>query len=249
MNNANCAGTLVGDQLVFTAGAGDCELIPESDGTHLIYDTSIEWEEGVSNGVISRVNTIKIDFQCILKTKYSVSLKTGIKPMLSMVDVDLGSAEGTFELALGLWEDNTFSSPLPSDAVINVPDNLYVAALLNDAGAFVTSLETCWATPSDDPEDTTKYEFIVNGCPDANEDSETLSIISNGQAAAASFSLASFQFNDDANAQIYIHCQIHVCDPNAEQCEPQCNARKRRGADEKQLVQNTVGPIRVTKSD
>ena len=147
MNNANCAGTIVGDQLVFTAGAGDCELIPDADGTHLIYDTSIEWEEGVSNGIITRVNTIKVDFQCMLKTKYSVSLETGISPMLSMVDVDLGSTEGIFELALGLWEDNTFSSPLPSDTVINVPDNLYVAAVLNDAGAFVTSLETCWATP------------------------------------------------------------------------------------------------------
>ena len=31
--------------------------------------------------------------------------------------------------------------------MINVPDNLYVAAVLNDGGAFVTSLETCWATP------------------------------------------------------------------------------------------------------
>ena len=62
---------------------------------------------------------------------------------------------------------------------------------------------------SNDPADSTKYEFIVNGCPDANEDSETLSIISNGQAAAASFSLASFQFNNDADAEIYIHCQVN----------------------------------------
>ena len=62
---------------------------------------------------------------------------------------------------------------------------------------------------SNDPADSTKYEFIVNGCPDANEDSDTLSIISNGQAAAASFSLASFQFNNDADAEIYIHCQVN----------------------------------------
>ena len=49
----------------------------------------------------------------------------------------------------------------------------------------------------------------MNGCPDADEDSETLAIISNGQAAAASFSLASFQFNNDADAEIYIHCQVN----------------------------------------
>ena len=147
MNNANCAGTVVGDQLVFTAGAGDCDVVPTSDGTQLIYDTSITWEEGVANAIISRVNTIKIDFQCTLKTKYTLSLETGIIPMLSMVDVDLGSTEGTFELALGLWEDNTFSAPLASDAVINVPDDLFVAAVLNNGGAFVTALETCWATP------------------------------------------------------------------------------------------------------
>ena len=50
----------------------------------------------------------------------------------------------------------------------------------------------------------------MNGCPDADEDSETLTIISNGQAAAASFSLASFQFNNDADAEIYIHCQVNT---------------------------------------
>ena len=157
MNNVNCAGNVVGDQLVFTVGAGDCDVVPTSDGTQLTYDTSIEWEEGVANAIISRVNTIKVDFQCILKTKYTVylvygilytfSLETGITPMLSMVNVDLGSTEGIFELALGLWEDNTFSAPLPSDAIINVPDDLFVAAVLDDAGTFVTALDTCWATP------------------------------------------------------------------------------------------------------
>ena len=53
------------------------------------------------------------------------------------------------------------------------------------------------------------YEFIIGGCPNPDEpDADSLQIISNGQAAAASFSLASFMFHEDLDAEIYLHCEV-----------------------------------------
>ena len=54
------------------------------------------------------------------------------------------------------------------------------------------------------------YEFIIEGCPNPDEpDADSLQIIANGQAAAASFSLASFMFHEDLDAEIYLHCQVN----------------------------------------
>ena len=54
------------------------------------------------------------------------------------------------------------------------------------------------------------YEFIIKGCPNPDEpDADSLQIIANGQAAAASFSLASFIFYEDLDAEIYLHCQVN----------------------------------------
>ena len=56
------------------------------------------------------------------------------------------------------------------------------------------------------------YEFIIGGCPNPDEpDADSLQIIANGQAAAASFSLASFMFHEDLDAEIYLHCEVNHC--------------------------------------
>ena len=66
---------------------------------------------------------------------------------------------------------------------------------------------------SKEPENDMNYEFIIEGCPNPDEpDADSLQIIANGQAAAASFSLASFIFYEDLDAEIYLHCQVnHRC--------------------------------------
>ena len=83
-----------------------------------------------------------------MEIKYTKSLDNGFAPMLAMTDVQLDYAKGVFNLAMGLWEDETFSTPLASDAIINVPEPFYVAIVLGNGGEnLVTSMERCWATP------------------------------------------------------------------------------------------------------
>merc|ERR1719220_2445257 len=101
---------------------------------------------------------VKIDFECELQTFYSLSSQ-GVVPLISQVEVDLGREDGTVDLALGLWDSDDFTTPLAEDAVIEIPENLYVAAIAQNAGNLNTILDNCWATPSSDPLDVSRYEF------------------------------------------------------------------------------------------
>ena len=68
--------------------------------------------------------------------------------MLAMTDVQLEFATGEFQFGMGLWTDETFSTPLASDAVINVPEPLYVGMIFENGGEnLLMTMERCWATP------------------------------------------------------------------------------------------------------
>ena len=65
----------------------------------------------------------------------------------------------------------------------------------------------------------TKYVF---------KDSDNINIIENGSTKQARFSFASFEFVGDNSGQLYAHCNVNLCDPNNETCEPSCGAGRRR---------------------
>ena len=147
MEVKGCKGQAKGDQLVFSTADTNCQLSPVATGTHLVYKSAVKWEEGDSNAVITRIIEKQVDFECLLEKQYTLTLENGFKPLLTDVIVDAGEKAGKFELAFGLWKDNTFATPLPSNAIINVPENLFVATVLTDPGSFVTTIKSCWATP------------------------------------------------------------------------------------------------------
>ena len=60
------------------------------------------------------------------------------------------------------------------------------------------------------------------------KDSDNINIIENGSTKQARFSFASFEFVGDNSGQLYAHCNVNLCDPNNETCEPSCGAGRRR---------------------
>jgi len=101
-------------------------------------------------------------------------------------------------------------------------------------------LKRCWATPTSSPTDETEYAFIDNFCGDDNELNvyETLIVHANGDAAQSSFSLDSFTFTEQTGS-IFLHCEVHICDSDAETCTPTCGGggRRRRSAEANSVVQ------------
>lgn len=227
-SDESCTGTVVGDYLLFES-SDDCPLSSVTTDTHIIHSGSINWVDGHRGAVITRQRTVNVDFECTFQTAFTLSTN-GIDAVLTTIELDLGSEQGMVDLTLGLWETNKFDAPLSSTAVVEVPDFVHVAAILESDGPMVTIMQNCWATAGDDVNDKTRFQFITDGCGDENElDAETLVIYSTGVSSHSAFSIQSFQFHH-SDTEVFFHCQVTLCDPALENCTPSCssNARKRR---------------------
>ena len=113
----------------------------------MFYKSAVNWEAGKANSIITRSRMIRVDFECVFETAYSLSLDNGITPLLEKAEVDIGLVEGKIDVALGLWETDAYQKPLPADAEISVPEKLHVAAVIDEQAAFNVAIHTCWATP------------------------------------------------------------------------------------------------------
>ena len=88
-------------------------------------------------------------------------------------------------------------------------------------------LMDCWATPTNDIDDTTRFDLSNEGCP--SEDWIELK-----NASCISFPL--FGFANALDDNLYVHCEIYICtDSDSDECETStCPAssgsRKRRHA-------------------
>ena len=105
-----------------------------------------------------------------------------------------------------------------------------------DLSHFLNNLLTF----SENPGDINSYTFISDFC--SNEEKENLEIFVRGQSSG--FGLASFIFTDRPESTIFLHCELHACDPTEQSCETHCNTRKRRQVSEN-LVSIRVGPVKI----
>ena len=73
MGNENCVGLEMNDTLIFSPAPENCEIIPRPNGTHIVIGSSITWEQGAANSVITRRNMIEIEWECAIATQYLLS--------------------------------------------------------------------------------------------------------------------------------------------------------------------------------
>ena len=145
-SDVSCTGSEYGDYVVFV-NSDQCPIPSTKLDQTLVYSGSINWVDGEAdpNSVIVRSRSVKVDFSCVFETSFMLSTANGVTPLIAKKEIDLGVEEGKVDLNLGLWESSAFVTPLASDAVIEVPDKLYVGVVLE--GAFNSVMENCWATP------------------------------------------------------------------------------------------------------
>ncbi|KAI8504830.1 hypothetical protein Bbelb_169390 [Branchiostoma belcheri] len=142
-------------------------------------------------------------------------------------------------------------STIPS---ITLEDNLYVGLNLQGVNhsELVLRLRNCWATPSNNADDTIQYPIATDGC--ANAEDGTVYIMENAQSKQARFRVQMFRFA--SHPRVYLHCTISVCDqvsPGA--CAPTCSTRSGRrwlpSSDTEEAAgreRRAVGDTRVTIS-
>ena len=68
---------------------------------------------------------------------------------LTHIEFDIGTTLGKFDIEMGLYADDSFTTPVVSGFTFNVPDPINIAIKLDtDDNDIKMQLKSCWATPS-----------------------------------------------------------------------------------------------------
>lgn len=77
-----------------------------------------------------------------------VSLLAGVSPHVTSIDVNIATQESTFGVTMGVWTDDTFTTLVADDFVVQVPETIFISAALSDGETgLIIQGRKCWATP------------------------------------------------------------------------------------------------------
>ncbi|XP_045925641.1 alpha-tectorin-like [Micropterus dolomieu] len=224
LRDDSCNGTLRDGRLVFHFNNDDqlCGTVLRSNGTHFIYENTIQGEVDLHEGQISRQRSILLSFCCEYPLAQALSMDVGINPVESIVRKKLPSGHGQYHMRMIPYQDAGFRFPLTSDRNIEmeIDQRLYVEVRTEgvDERQISTVLDSCWATPVNIASYPVRWDLISAQCP--NQADGTVELVQNGISTVAQFSFRMFSFTNFTS--IYLHCQVHLCLLRHNNCSAHC---------------------------
>uniref|UniRef100_A0A3B3CSU8 Alpha-tectorin-like n=1 Tax=Oryzias melastigma TaxID=30732 RepID=A0A3B3CSU8_ORYME len=255
LRDDSCKGTLQDGRLVFHFNNDDqlCGTVLMSNGTHFIYENSVQGDVDPHDGIISREQSIHLLFNCVYPLAQALSMDVGINPLESIVNKRLPSGEGHYSLRMIPYEDPNFQSPLNRNRNLEMEINqrLYIEVLTEgvDERQISTILDSCWATPFNDANYPVRWDLINHECP--NQADGTVELVQNGISTAARFSFKMFTFTNYSS--IYLHCQVHLCLLRHSNCTAHCypghHTRVARDVRHHDTAAITIGPLHTAPGE
>ncbi|XP_053273742.1 uromodulin [Pleuronectes platessa] len=241
----NCSWVRMHNDVVWyevDAQAGACGNTLTTNRTHAIYSNSLYlYRENVS---FSR--PVSFPFSCVYPLDTDTSMNVAIRPVLPFA-VGLSGLGSKARASMSLFRTSSFTQPYPSGLImLPVGSHLHVgvSVLVRDP-SFVVVLENCYASDSSNSNDTARYFFIQNKCPN---DRQQVEVIESGSSRQACFS-ALFLLIHGEYSDIYLHCSLSLCDQRSSRCAPSCRRRTSRSVSSSApLKPLTIGPISWYKS-
>ncbi|CAH1233662.1 UMOD [Branchiostoma lanceolatum] len=202
-----------------------CGTEQKQVGDHIVFTNTIS-SRIPSGAQFWRGKLLAVNVTCRYPVDLSVSLTSGINPVVTTETFTV-EGSGELEVTMGLFQSPTFSTAYSTTPSITLEDNLYVGLNLQGVGhsELVLRLRNCWATPTNNAEDPTRYPITTDGCP--NTEDGTIYIIENAQSKQARFRVQMFRFA--SQPRVYLHCTISVCDQvSPAACAPTCATQNGR---------------------
>ncbi|XP_043940286.1 uromodulin-like [Protopterus annectens] len=249
LNDPACIGSslIIGDQrmtsIKFNQNLLQCGTTIKSNQTHAIFSNTLILEP-LSNGIIIiNGNGKKIPFSCAYPINMELSLISAINGAISYGNLPSVDGAGSYPTLMSVFKDNDYLSPYssgPINLLLNSP--LYVGAVVQNIEnkSLVLVVDNCYATPTNNSSDPTKFTLIDKGCPATTYVNVTILI--NGEGSEVRLVIGVFKFVNQS--QFYLTCKMHLCDATTN-CKPSCPARS-KALDEGHSVVGTVGPIVVS---
>uniref|UniRef100_A0A3B4BRA6 Alpha-tectorin-like n=1 Tax=Pygocentrus nattereri TaxID=42514 RepID=A0A3B4BRA6_PYGNA len=209
LSDPSCRGTVQNGRLVFHFDNDDhiCGTNLTGNGTHFIYNNTIQGFSDSAGGSIRRDKHLELNFSCVYKLSQIITTDTILNPVQSKI---LPDGQGMYQVRMIPYEDAAFSHPYNGTVDIVVDQKIYVEVNVQgvDSRQISTVIDSCWATPVNDRNYAVRWDLIINKCPNPNDIS--VEVLQNGVSTTARFSLKMFAFRRE-NSRVYLHCAIHLC--------------------------------------
>ncbi|XP_030603045.1 uromodulin-like 1 [Archocentrus centrarchus] len=168
-----------------------------------------------------------------------------MKSMLISADFSVMGNEMIDELIMGSWSPQVTMQlmngtvPLPHNYSLSHQQPVVVEVRLNTSSDQIKLIiNKCWATPTENPADTSSYVFLMNSCS-LNTHTK---VLTNGNSSTSRLSVQIFSFV--SLTVIYLHCEIQICLPTKSYtCVPDCLQRSTRSANAVGIGFRSVGPL------
>ncbi|XP_031694929.1 uncharacterized protein LOC116377428 [Anarrhichthys ocellatus] len=189
LRDPSCSLTSNDTHIVGSMSFSTCGTKLEDQGDFLVFKNEIN-SYMKHTEVITRRNKVKIDFSCQFPKTISISSYYNLhKSDYIFTESSFGSFGYTFEI----FTDSNFTSQVAASAYpveVKLLEMIYMGIQaesdLPNVNLFV---ESCKATPDDNPENTLSYDLIKNGC----QMDETLKIHPSNQTSF-NFEVQAFKF-------------------------------------------------------
>ncbi|XP_069841009.1 uromodulin-like [Dendropsophus ebraccatus] len=203
-----------------------CKAHLYDNGTHAIYWNTMYVQLEPSQ-IIVRNSELQLNFSCSYPLDFTI--RTSVKPILSAISFHIEGV-GEFRAHIAMYKDHSYLSRYEDkEVVLSTFSILYVEVFIEGLKSlhYVTVMKNCYATPGKQIDDPIKYYIIKERCP--NKEDASVKVLENGVSTRGRFSLQMFRFVGE-HSQVYLHCEINICDSKKQECKPFCSGPQRRRA-------------------
>uniref|UniRef100_A0AAY5KC04 ZP domain-containing protein n=2 Tax=Esox lucius TaxID=8010 RepID=A0AAY5KC04_ESOLU len=253
LSDPSCSLSSNSSHIFRTMALNACGTQLEEDGDNLIFRNEIS---SFDSAVITRRQQVEIEFSCIYPKKSNVSLEFLVHK-IPYIFREKGFGKFTYQFEF--FQSSLFNimvDPATYPLEVDLQEIVYME-IVSTSSVPNTKMfvESCKATPSDNPNDSTYYSIIQNGCTK----DETVQIYPRSQSQFR-FAIEAFKFIG-MHDQVYISCAVILCEagnPNT-RCDQGCiNENSMTTPPHNRLVREAVletathyisqGPLRMRRS-
>ncbi|XP_029001218.1 uncharacterized protein LOC114852760 [Betta splendens] len=245
LKDPSCSLTSNGTHIMGTMSFSTCGTRLEEKGDFIAFLNEINSFE-LPNAVITRRKTVKISFSCQFPKTVTIS------SYYNLQDSDYiftESSFGSFGYTFDIFLDANFTArvaPTAYPVEVRLLQTTYMGIQARSELPSVTLfVESCKATPDDNPDNPLYYDLISNGCIQ----DETLKIYPSNQTVF-NFGVETFKFTGNYD-QVYITCSVILCETGNpfSRCAQGClnkPSRRRRRALSRETAPHSItqGPLR-----
>ncbi|XP_040890553.1 uncharacterized protein LOC121179666 [Toxotes jaculatrix] len=244
LSDPSCSLTSNNTHIMGSMSFSTCGTKVEDKGDFIAFKNEINSFE-LPSEIITRRRTVKIGFSCQFPKTISIS---SFYSLHQSDYIFTESSFGSFGYTFEIFNDGNFTSKVEPSAYpveVKLLQKIFMGiqaqSELPSVNLFV---ESCKATPDNNPENSLSYDLIKNGCLE----DETLKVHPSNQSSF-NFEVQAFKFTGNYD-QVYITCSVILCEPGspfsrcAQGCLKNPSRRRRRGLSRETVSHYiTQGPL------